>query len=347
MTSALAVRMRWAMAAAAIAGPMVYPAAASAHAGQSHQVATSFLAQVSAAPAGIDVRVIDGDQRLWMRVDPKLTVIVVGLLGEPYLRFSPTGVDENLRSPTTYQNQTPSAAVPKGAGANLAASWRHLTDGHTYTWHEDRLHTLALAARHPASGAIGPWTVPLNIDGHKAAIDGRLSYAAAPSKLWFWPALVILACAIALIRIGDPRITRRLATLLALVTVLAVLVGRVGRELYGRPHISPWQMVDLGITCLLAALAMMALLRTGEARLLICFVVGVAGIYQGLVLLPALTHGYVLVAIPTAVERLAASVSIAAGIGALLPFLFGDVSPAAETPHSPPRAIAETGTAPL
>ena len=45
----------------------LFPAAASAH-GPVAPIASSYLARVSQAPVGLDAKVIDGDQRMWLRV---------------------------------------------------------------------------------------------------------------------------------------------------------------------------------------------------------------------------------------------------------------------------------------
>ncbi len=320
----MSLAARWTLRCAVVAGilaaPALEPAAASAHAGHTDPVATSFLAKVDAVPPGIAVRVVDGDQRLWMSVNPVLSVIVVGRFGEPYLRFNQAGVDENIRSPTTYLNRATPIAAPKGTDATAPPSWKHMTDSHSYMWHEDRLHTLALSSPNAAAGDVGPWTVPLTINGAKHVISGQLWRAADPSLLWFWPTVVCLVCLAALIRARDQRIIQRLGALLALLTVAAVAAGRIGRELYGHPDVSAWQRVDLALTVVLALLALVAFVRS-NVRPFTSFMVGAFGLYQGLVLLPTLTHGYVMAAMPAPVERSAASVSLACGIGAMLCFV--------------------------
>jgi hypothetical protein len=300
---------------------MAFPSSASAHAGQTDPVASSYRATITSVVPGLTAKVVDGDQRLWMSADPRLTVIVVGRFGEPYLRFSSAGVDENLRSPTTYLNRATPVMVPSGANPRLPPAWKHLTDSHSYIWHEDRLHVLA--GRSSAPGDVGPWVVPVTVNGREEVIRGQLWRAADPSLLWFWPAVVILACVVALLRVRDQRITRTLGRMLALAAVVAVVVARIGVELYGHPGVSTWQHIDLALTGLLAVLVIVLLLRPRGTGF-VAFVAGTAGVYQGVVLLPTLTEGYVLAAVPATIERAAGSVAIACGIGAMLSFVFAD-----------------------
>ena len=65
------------------------------------------------------------------------------------------------------------------------------------------------------------------------------------------------------------------------------------------------------------------LLRPGGTGF-VAFVAGAAGVYQGIVLLPTLTEGYVLAAVPATIERAAGAAAIACGIGAMLSFVFAD-----------------------
>ena len=63
---------------------------------------------------------MDGDQAIWMRAKPSLTVIVTGVRGEPYLRFSPAGVAVNTRSATWFLNRVYPRAVPRSVTLDAA-----------------------------------------------------------------------------------------------------------------------------------------------------------------------------------------------------------------------------------
>jgi hypothetical protein len=66
-------------------------------------ISTSYRARVDGLrprASGITVTVLDGDQRLRIDVAPPHVVIVLGRIGEPFLRIAPGGVYANSRSPT-------------------------------------------------------------------------------------------------------------------------------------------------------------------------------------------------------------------------------------------------------
>src|ERR1035437_3007029 len=70
------------------------PCAAQAH-GPVAPIASSYLAKVGELPAGLDAQVIDGDQRMSLRVSPGATAVVLDYRGAGYLRFPRSGVDVN------------------------------------------------------------------------------------------------------------------------------------------------------------------------------------------------------------------------------------------------------------
>ncbi|MBV9803987.1 MAG: hypothetical protein JO130_12375, partial [Solirubrobacterales bacterium] len=61
-------------------------------------VASSYFAKALQVPPGLDAKVIDGDLRMWLRVPPQDTVVVLDYRGAPYLRFSNSGVAVNHNS---------------------------------------------------------------------------------------------------------------------------------------------------------------------------------------------------------------------------------------------------------
>ena len=69
-----------------------------------------------AAP-GVTARLLDGDQRLELRVEPGSVVLVLGFLGEPFLRFSASGVEANVASPTASSARVISASAVPAVGA--------------------------------------------------------------------------------------------------------------------------------------------------------------------------------------------------------------------------------------
>jgi len=310
-----------ALALAVLAAAAV-PARASAHGAHSAPAATSFLARIDAVPRGLEARVVDGDQRLWLRASPTTTAYVLGFGGEAYLRFSPGGVAVNVRSPAYWLNRARPRTPPAGLTPSTPPVWKTISHGHSYSWHEDRLHSLATVARSPGSAYVGRWTIPVLVGGSMTRITGTLWHANAPSRVWFWPIAVVLGCLAAVLRLRDPRLDAAAAAVLAAVALGAATLGRLGRELVGRPTVSAWQVVLVALTCAVAAgLALLFLRRSWRAVAGLC--IAVLGIYQGIALAGTLLHGFVLSVLPAWLERAAATASLAAGTGLLVTVLAG------------------------
>jgi hypothetical protein len=295
----------------------VIPSTASAHVGKTPPAATDYLARVTSIPAGLEARIVDGDQAIWMRANPPLTVVVSGLRGEPYLRFSRSGVAVNTRSATWFLNRVRPLAVPKGLTQSTPPVWMQLTSGHAWTWHEGRLYTPALAA-HPSGNAyVGRWVVPLVVNGRGAAIRGGLWQSAPASLLWFWPLLLVVVCIPALWKLGEAGLEAQVAWALTGVALVAATLARLGRELYGRPTVSPWQLVLVGVTCLFAV-TLGVLYSRREWRAFGGMAIGFVAAYQGGVLVSTLRDGWVLAALPVWLERTATAVSLASGVALIL-----------------------------
>jgi hypothetical protein len=294
-----------------------FPAAAQAH-GPIAPVASSYFAKPLGVPPGLTAKVVDGDLRMWLRVPPRDTVMLLDYRGAPYLRFSPAGVAVNHNSEMYYLNQTPFAETPP---ANLTAStrpsWHLVSRGHTYEWHDGRLHALATVALTPGVAFVGRWNVPLRIDGRPAAINGGLWHADDPSLVWFWPIVVVFACALAAWRVRRARLDEVVARGLANLALVGVVIAGLGLELHGRPSVSILQMVELA--------AILVFVGWGVWRALLhrpgyfsCFLIGVGAIWAGGEMTPTLLNGFVLIALPAFVARVVTVTCLGCGAALLL-----------------------------
>jgi hypothetical protein len=301
-----------ALAVALLAAAML-PSTASAHVGRVAPAATNYLARISHLPAGLEARVVDGDQAMWLRVSPALNVVVLGLRGEQYLRFTSAGVAVNTRSATWFLNRLRPQVVPHGLTSRTPPRWQTLTARHWWTWHEDRMHALVLAAHPSGNTYLGRWTVPLVIDGRRTAIRGGLWQSAPASLLWFWPLLLAVVCFPALLKLREARLEAPVGAGLAFLALVASTVARLGRELYGRPSVSSWQLVLVAVTCLVAV-ALAVVFNRREWRMIGGLAIGIAAAYQGLALVSTLRDGWVLAAIPSWLERTSTAVSLASGV---------------------------------
>jgi hypothetical protein len=293
-----------------------FPPLASAH-GPVAPVASSYLARVEQVPPGLEAKAVDGDLRMWLSVPGRETVVVLDYRGAPYLRFSGSGVEVNRNSSMYYLNQTPAQTPPTTLGPRTPANWHFLGGGHSYLWHDGRLHALASVAIAPGTTYVGRWRVPLVIDGRPSAISGGLWHAPNPPIVWFWPIAVLLACVLAARRLVRPKLDFQLARALTVVALLAIVAGGLGIELHGRPAVSTFQLITLAlILCFVGwALAWLARRRPGY---FFFFVVAFASLWMGAELVPTLTHGFVLMAVPAPVARVAAVLSLGCGAALLL-----------------------------
>ncbi len=309
-----------ARAAAALAVVMLaLPAAAAAH-GPVDPAASSYLARVTSVPAGLQAIVVDGDLRMWLRVPAGETVIVLDYNHAPYLRFSRAGVAVNENSAMFYLNQVPAEIPPTSLGAHTPPEWSSAGSGHSYGWHDGRLHSLATIALAPGATYVGRWTIPVLVDGRLTAIGGTLFFAPSPSIVWFWPILVTLACVLAVLRLRRPAFDERLARGLAGAALVAFAVGAIGQELHGRPFVSLGQIILLAVLLAFAAwgLRRLVLRRHGWFAF---FMIAAAAIWEGGSLISVLVDGYSLLAVPPFLARTAVVVCCSAGLG-LLPLVF-------------------------
>lgn len=303
--------------ATALFAAALLPATASAHVGRTPPAATDYLARITSLPPGLQARIVDGDRAIWMRAQPSLTVIVTGLRGEPYLRFSSAGVAVNTRSATWFLNRVYPQVVPRGLTSTTPPQWKALTSQHWWTWPDGRLHTPALSA-HPAGDVyLGRWVVPLVVDGRGTAIRGGLWQSAPASLLWFWPLLLLAACIPALLKLREARLEAPVGAALAGLALVAATVARLGRELYGRPTVSPWQLALVGVTCLVAV-ALAALYSRRAWRPVGGILIGIAAAAQGSELVSTLRDGWVLSAGPAWLERSATGLSLASGVALIV-----------------------------
>lgn len=269
--------------------------------------ATDYLARVTGVPAGIQAQVVNSYLNLWVRVLPTAQVTILDFRGAPWVRFSPAGVAINRNSQEYYLSQVPVPAVPpRGLTRTPPPHWLRVSNGHTYAWREGRLHALATIALAPGQHYVGSWRIPVTVDGRLGAIRGSMWHRGAPSVVWFWPALVLLACALAAWRLRSPELDRRIAPVLALALLLLAGVGMAGKYLHGSPAVTAGNVALLLVT--------LAVLGTVAGRLLggrcsgpLLLVTAVIALWAGLTLMPVLTHGYALISLPIFLVRVIAT----------------------------------------
>lgn len=293
------------------------PPSAQAH-GAVDPVASSYSAHIKAVPTGMTASVVDGDLRLWLRVPAGKTVEVLDYQGAPYLRFANGRVWANENSEMYYFNQTPPESPPLNLKRNAPQRWLPVASGTSYQWHDGRLHAFALEAAAPGTSYVGPWRIPVLVNGRRSAVSGTLWYRGGPSIMWLWPIVILVLCVLAGWRLHESRIDMLLARTVAGLTLFGITLAAIGRDLHGRPGMSVVGLVELTVICALTAWTAWRVLRN-RAGSVTFFLVSIAGIWQALSLIPTLFNGYVLLAVPPFLGRLATIICLGGGIALIWP----------------------------
>src|SRR5450432_1799323 len=164
------------------------PGAALAHTGSPASVASDYEAHVAGvrpAVSGLTATVTGGDIDLVLHVPAGRTIVVLGVEGEPFLRFRGGVVSANERSPTAGSARVITLATSHLNGPPV---WREVHRGLSFRWHEARLRP-GIATHDGVAASIA---IPLLVDGRRATLVGTSTYAAAPNALtWLIPLLAV------------------------------------------------------------------------------------------------------------------------------------------------------------
>jgi hypothetical protein len=281
-------------------------------------IATSYVARVSHVPAGVQAKVVDGYLQLWLKVKPSETVIVEDQLGAGWLRFNSHGVSVNHNSLLFYESQVPvEAIVPKQINARTPPNWVKVSSGHSWMWREGRLQAFAHQTLSPGQTYAGQWAIAMTVNGRLTKVSGGLYYQPRPSIVWFWPALVILLCALAAWRLRSNRLDRRIVVGLTELLLAALVVVALARLLHGRPTVSGVQVTEFAVA-LAAILGGGIAFARGRWLAAIPFLVAFIALWAGLTFLPVLTHQYALLVLPGWLTRAATTLLLGGGVSLVL-----------------------------
>jgi hypothetical protein len=140
------------------------------------------------ATDGIAVEVLNRDDRLLLTNRSGKDVLIEGYSDEPYARLLADGtVQVNHNSAAYYLNQERDGQVPVPAHANgdSPTDWQTESKTGKFEWHDHRIHWMGKgtppAVRDEAKLAkVDDWSVPVSVDGRKAAIAGTLWWTPRP-----------------------------------------------------------------------------------------------------------------------------------------------------------------------
>jgi hypothetical protein len=291
------------LACAAPAVALALPATASAHSRQS-TVALDYRLTLDRTPAGIHVAILDGDRAL--RLDANGTVVVLGDLGEPMLRFA-NGVWVNERSPTAQADRLIGVA---GTG------WRKLANGNSFAWHEHRLAPPPYDAGRP--GVVARWTIPVTVDGHGSVLGGTFVRMRRPHWwLWLGGAALAVAAAAAAVRLR-PRIGPAITIVAGLAAGAAALSAQTAFALRDSPRGSTsWASIAIAAVVAIVAAGLIAGGR-GARRAYVAGAIGAGVAALTLSWLGVFLHGAVIAALPANPVRVLCVVALGGGVIALV-----------------------------
>jgi hypothetical protein len=171
------------VAAAALVALCALAPPALAHEGNPNY--RSEVRAISPPVDGLDVAVLNFDDRIELRYRGNETIVVEGYRDEPYLRFEPDGtVSVNERSPSTYLNEDRFAQVevPDSADPKAPPEWQTVARNGRYDWHDHRIHWMSktpperVRADDSAKVKVFDWRLPLTVGGLPATISGSLTW---------------------------------------------------------------------------------------------------------------------------------------------------------------------------
>ena len=289
----------WVAATASVA-MLGFPATAAAH-GRGPTVALDDRLRVDSVPPGVRARVLNGDRGLLLTARGAL---VLGYLGEPFLRFRTDGVWANRASPTAVADRV----VVAGRG------WERVAPGPSFAWHDHRL----APPRTARAGLAGRWRVPVRVGGRVAAVAGTFVRVKRPALLaWAAAALVAAAIIVAAARLAPAR-RRSLVVALAAAAVGAALAAVAGFAVRDAPSGRiAWTQVGGGAVVAVACVGLLVSLDGGR-RVAAASVIGAVAAATTLRALPIYWHGVVIAALSANVMRALVAVAIVAGAAAAI-----------------------------
>jgi len=175
------------------------PAASALAHGGNPNFRSEFRAVRPAVP-GLQVQVLNYDDRLLLINRTGKTVLVRGYEREPYARLRADGaVEVNKRSPSYYLNEERYGGTPVPASASPKAppQWSVVTKTGRFETHDHRIHWMSKGATPPQvtdkdkRTKVFDWRVPIEVGSRHAALTGSLFWA--PSSGGGVPAAAIVA----------------------------------------------------------------------------------------------------------------------------------------------------------
>ncbi len=172
--------MRTLALGAAVVALLLSAPVALAHQGNPHY--RSLVTSVTPAVKGVDVSVLNFDDRLLMHNTSGQDITILDYQNKPYAQLLKDGtVQVNTNSEAYYLNEDRlgETSVPKGLGSE--PKWKQLSRSSRFEWHDHRAHWMGKSdppnlKDKSVKTKIDNWTVPMMVDGQKGTIAGTLTW---------------------------------------------------------------------------------------------------------------------------------------------------------------------------
>jgi hypothetical protein len=166
--------------AAAVLALLLGAPVALAHQGNPHY--RSVVTSVSPTLKGVDVSVLNFDDRLLMHNTSGKDVTILDYQNKPYAQLLKDGtVQVNTNSEAYYLNEDRlgETSVPKNLGTD--PKWKQLSRSSRFEWHDHRAHWMGKTdppnlKDKSVKTKIDNWTVPIKVAADKGTIAGTLTW---------------------------------------------------------------------------------------------------------------------------------------------------------------------------
>jgi hypothetical protein len=193
------VRRRFAWAAV-LAGLLAGAPAVQAHQGDPHYRST--VTAVTPRVAGLEVSVLNYDDRLLVHNASGRTVVIGDYEGRPYARvLADRTVQVNTNSSAYHLNQDRTGATQAPAGLPAAPHWKLLSRTGRFEWHDHRIHWMG--SKDPPQlkdrsrrTRVFDWKVPIRVGAAPGAIAGTLDWVPQAQESLPMAAIVAFAAVV-------------------------------------------------------------------------------------------------------------------------------------------------------
>ncbi len=182
---------------------------------------SSRVTSITPPVQGLTIDLVRNGESVTLTNHTGKTVVVLGYTGEQYLRITPTGVEENVNSLSSFLN---GSLVIQGLPQQLASNaqqktplWKHVSDTPAFTWHDHRIHWMS-DQRPPVVAAdprnphhVFDWSMAMTVGGDPVTVKGTLDWVGAPPLSAVQIELLVLGVVLVVVAVGLVIVRRRMA----------------------------------------------------------------------------------------------------------------------------------------